>query len=145
MYGEGSCWQGYEKKVKAIKMADIVKNTPLVSKRIVTETADSNMSFLYTPRNCSTKQSLTHFVPEYRTGIMKGVLSTLEKIDGPSIHVNSTRKLKSEMIDHARALSIISGKVPTTIDDVSNLCDITTNPRIHTRTRLKPYTRSNLT
>lgn len=132
MYGEGSCWQGYERKIKAMKMADIVKKTPLVSRRIVTETADSNLSFLITPQNCLTKMNLSNFVPEYRTEIVKGVLSTLEKIDGPSIHVSSNRKLKSDMIDHARALSIISGKMLNNCDMYS-ICNITTNPREHIR------------
>ena len=67
------------------------------------------MSFFATPRVGSKKLSVVDLLPEYRSEAAKGIMSTLDQIDGPAIHVNTSRKMKKDMIDHVRAVSMISG------------------------------------
>lgn len=51
MYGEGSCWNGYESRIKSMRMAQYCKaGAPLMTKQIVQETVDQSMSLLVTPR-----------------------------------------------------------------------------------------------
>lgn len=72
------------------------------------ETVDNTMSFLASPRAIGQKRlSVFDLLPAYRSEAAKGILSTLDQIDGPSIHVNTARKMKKDMIDHVRAVSII--------------------------------------
>lgn len=50
---------------------------------------------------------MVDLLPEYRSEAAKGIMSTLDRIDGPAIHVNTSRKMKKDMIDHVRAVSMI--------------------------------------
>jgi len=69
-------------------------------------------------------------VPEFRSQAAKGVMSTIEMIDGPSIHVNTARQMKKEMIDHVRAVSMMQENTNVTNQ---TYVDISTNPKHLTR------------